>query len=78
MKKFDEEDKYDAKVAAYESLDLLTFLPVELEYPENADVTPGKVNHSIFVQLFVKVTAPSVYAFLCTKDAHSPQFPQRN
>jgi len=49
LKKFNDDDKYDAKVAAYESLDLLTFLPLELEYPADADITPIKVNNSIFI-----------------------------
>lgn len=48
--KVDDDEKYNAKKSAYESLDLLSFLSLELEYPSDAGVTPVKVNGSIYIE----------------------------
>jgi len=48
LKKVDSE--YNAKNAAYEALELVSFFPIELSTPVNAGITPLKVNRSIYVE----------------------------
>lgn len=43
------EDDYNAKMAAYEALELVSFKPVDLEYPKNAIIDEYKVNSSIHI-----------------------------
>lgn len=43
------EQDYDAKKAAYEALELVSFMKLDLKYPENAVIDPIKVNNSIHI-----------------------------
>jgi DNA polymerase I len=44
------EDGYDAKESAYHSLGLVQFRKIDLRYPENAAITPIKVNASLYME----------------------------